>query len=123
MSVTIRRGENDIRPRYLVRPVTVDGETTNVPVDVSELTTCRVELRQRGHTVATFNLDEGERPNLRAGSDGQSVNIEYTSALTMLLRAGPVTEHWTIAKANPDYVAEPGKEIHVLTAEEVEIIP
>jgi hypothetical protein len=107
------KGANILLTRNLIQ---VDGVTS---LPYSTLYSVDVTLCQRGLSLASYSVSV-DGP-LRAGSDGYSVTLELTSALTNSCVYGTLTEVWTLKKANALFVSEPTYEVHVITISDVSI--
>lgn len=110
--IYIKIGENRLVTRFLKKA----DKTTAQPL--SEIAYCSVELRQSGVLKARYTLAGGPSA-LRAGSDGESVVMEITSAFTRTLKEGAVEEIWTLKKSNSAFVTEPGVEVHIEVVGEI----
>lgn len=108
--VPIRRGENRLLTRNLKQ---ADGNA----LPVISLSLVRVELLQRGKVKHTYVLGADEE--LKAGSDGSSLVLELTSAVTAALEPTTLAERYTLELGDSRYVAEPGKAVHKLELREV----
>lgn len=110
---TIIRGANVLLSRPLFQ---ADGVTT---LSANALTVCTCDLYQAGKVVKT--LVRGTDPELRSGGDGVSLVLELTTALTALLKKGPLTEVYKLGVNDAAFTAEPGKSIPKLSISQVVI--
>lgn len=106
------KGSNLLLNRPLLQS---DGET---PIPVSSLAAAQVELIQKGETKRTLVF--GTDPELQAGADGNSFDLELTAEITDALARGVVTERWTIEIVDPEYIVD-GDEIRKVDIQEVVI--
>lgn len=111
--ISVTRGSNVLINRALFQ---VDGVT---PLASSSLSSISLKLVQNGVTLAT--LTPGSGTSLRLGTDGFSLDLELTSAMTATYSLGVLEEHYTLKKPNVYFATEPSYEVHVIRLGEIVI--
>lgn len=107
------RGANILLRRPLFA---ADGTT---PIDPVTLLSVECRLIQHGQTRKV--LTRGVDPELRNGTDNESLTLELTSGITDSLEDGDLTEQYKITVTEAGFVAEPGIGVYIVVVTEINL--